>query len=99
MSFGSGSSLDWTSIMTAEPTAEKRPACAPPGSELNAEYGNKTADEDEGRVQILVILFRVIAVKLSRFSAVCGEGVGSGITGPQRVKEFLEGGMEAGTGY
>jgi hypothetical protein len=54
--------------------------------------------EDKGRVQVLVVLFRVIPVKFSRFFAVYGEKVGPGIVGPQRFEEFLEGGMEAGSG-
>ena len=29
ISFGSGSSLDWTSIINAELTAENKPACIP----------------------------------------------------------------------
>ena len=52
-------------------------------------------DEDEGRVQVLVVLPRMISVKLSRFSAVYGEEVGSWIVGPQWLKKLLEGGMEA----
>jgi hypothetical protein len=84
--------------MKAELTAEKRLACIHlnPAS-VPAGGGNQTTDEDEGRVQVLVALFRVISVKLSRFFAVHGEEVGSGIVGPQRFEEFLEGGMEAGS--
>ena len=51
--------------------------------------------KDEGGVQVLVVLFRVIAVKLFGFSAVYGKEVGSGIIGPQRFGELFEGGMEA----
>ena len=82
MPFGSGSSFDWTSIINAELTAEKRPAL-PPGSAFNTDRRNGTTDEDEGSAQVLVVLFRVIAVKFSRFSAVCSKEVGSGIVGPQ----------------
>ena len=56
-------------------------------------------DEDKGRVQILVILFRIIAVKLPGFSAVYSEEVGPGVIGPQRVKELFKGGTEAVLGY
>jgi len=56
------------------------------------------ADEYEGRVQILVILSGVIPVKFFRFSAVHGEEVGARVIGPQRVEEFFEGRMEAGSG-
>ena len=84
--------------MNAELTAENRPACVPPGSVFGADCGNKTTDEDEGRVQVLVVLFRVISVKLSRLSAVDSEKVGSGIVGPQWFEEVFEGGMEAGFG-
>ena len=82
-------------MMNAELTAENRPACAPPVSAFNAARENETTDEDEGRVQVLVVLPRMISVKLSRFSAVYGEEVGSGVVGPQWFKEFLESGMEA----
>ena len=56
--------------MKAELTAEKRPACTPPDSAFSGEDGNRTTDEDEGRVQVLVVLLRVIAVKFSGFLAV-----------------------------
>jgi len=56
------------------------------------------ADEYEGRVQVLIILSGVIPVKFFRFSAVHGEEVGARVIGPQRVEEFFEGGMEAGSG-
>jgi len=95
VSFGSGSSFDWTSIMKAELTAENRPACVSPDSAFSKGHRNETTNEDEGCIQVLVILFRVIAVKFRRFSAVCGEEVGSGIVGPQRFKELFEGRMEA----
>jgi hypothetical protein len=62
---------------------------------MNTEYGNTPTHEDEGRVQVLVIFFRIISVKLFGFSAVYGEEVGSGIVGPEGFKELLEGGMEA----
>jgi len=52
--------------------------------------------EDEGGVQILVVLFGIISVELFGFHAVHGEEVGSGIVGPEGFKEFLESGMEAG---
>jgi len=55
-------------------------------------------DEEKGRVQILVVLFRVIAVKLSGFSAVYSEEVGPRVIGPQRVKELFESGTEAVSG-
>jgi hypothetical protein len=53
------------------------------------------AHEDEGGVQVLVVLPGIISVKLFGFFAVYGEEVGTRIVGPQRVEEFLEGGMEA----
>jgi len=52
-------------------------------------------DENEGCVQVLVILSGVISVEFFGFSAVHGEEVGAWVIGPQRVEEFLEGGMEA----
>ena len=57
--------------------------------------GNNTTDKDEGRVQVLVVLFGVIAVELCRLSTVYGEEVGSGIIGPERFSELFEDGMEA----
>ena len=53
-------------------------------------------DEDEGGVEVLVVLFHVVSVKLFGFPAVDGEEVGPGIIGPEGFKEFFEGGMEAG---
>jgi len=66
---------------------------------FSTDYRKKTTDEDKGRVQILVILFRVIAVKLSGFSAVYSEEVGPRVICPHRVKELFEGGAEALLGY
>jgi len=54
------------------------------------------AYEDERRVEIFIVLPRVISVKVCRFPAVCSEEVGPGIVGPQWFKELLEGMMEAG---
>ena len=51
--------------------------------------------EDEGGVQVLVVLPGVISVELFRFSAVHSEEVGSGIVGPEGFNELLEGGVEA----
>ena len=80
-------------MMKAELTAENRPAYVPPVSVLSTEYQNETTDEDKGRVQILVVLFRAITIELSRFSTVHGEEVGSGIIGPQRLEVLSEGGV------
>jgi len=52
-------------------------------------------DEDEGGVEVFVVLFRIVSVKLFGFSAIHGEEVVSGIVGSERFKELLEGGMEA----
>ena len=81
--------------MKAELTAENRPACTHLGSATSTESGNDSTDKDEGGVQVLVILFRVITVKLFGFSTVYGKEVGSGIIGPQWFSELSEGGMEA----
>ena len=83
--------------MNAEQTAENRPVCIPSDSVFGAADGNKATNEDKGRVQVLVVLPRVISVKLCRFSTICGEEVGSGIVGPQRFEELLEDRMEAGS--
>jgi len=85
--------------MNAELTAEKRPAYTPSGSAFRTEYRNQRTDEDEGRVQVLVVLFRIISIKFSRFPAIHREEVGPGVIGPQRVEELFESGMEAGKGY
>jgi len=53
-------------------------------------------DEDEGGVEVLVVLFRIISVKLFGFSAIHGEEVVSGIVGSEGFKKLFEGGMEAG---
>ena len=85
--------------MKAELTAENRPACRTSlYLALSFRDGNKTTDEDKRRVQVLVILFRVIPVKLFRFFAVCGKEVGPGIVGPEWFDELFEGGMEARSG-
>ena len=84
--------------MKAELTAENRPACTHLDSASSTECGNNLTHKDEGGVQVLVVLFRVIAVKLFGFSAVYGKEVCSGIIGPQRFGELFEGGMEAGFG-
>ena len=86
-------------MMKSELTVENRSAWVPPDSVLSADYRNEATDEDEGRVQIFAVLFRVIPVKLFRFSAVYGEEVGSRIVGPQWFSELFEDGMEAGFGY
>ena len=85
--------------MNAELTAEKRPAYTRPDSVSSTGSATETTDEDEGCVQVLVVLFRVISVKLSGFPAVYREKVGPRVISPQRVEEFFEGGMEAGIGY
>ena len=85
-------------MMNAELTAENRPACMPPDSALSAKGRNRTTHEDERRIQILVVLFRVIPVKLRRFPAVHSEEVRPRVVSPQWIEEFFEGGMEAGSG-
>ena len=56
---------------------------------------NRISHEDEGRVEIFIVLPRVIPVKVCRFPAVCGEEVGAGIVGSQWFKELLKGMTEA----
>ena len=63
---------------------------------LSTEDGNRTTHEDEGRIQVLVVLFHVISVILSRFPAVHGEEVGPRVIGPERIEKFPKGGMETG---
>ena len=85
--------------MNAELTAENSPAYTLPDSVLSTESGNRTTDEDEGRVQVLVVFFRVISIKLSRFPTVYREEVCPGVICPERVEEFFESRMEAWMGY
>ena len=83
----------------AELTAEKRPACMSPGSASSTKYGYTNAtDEDKGSVQVLVVLFGVVAVKFCRLSTIYSKEVGSGIIGPERFDELSEDGMEADLG-
>jgi hypothetical protein len=82
-------------MMNAELTAENRPACVPPGSTPRKEYEHSMTYEDEGRVQVLVILSRVISIKLFRFPPINGEEVGPRVASPEWVEKLLEGGMEA----
>jgi len=56
---------------------------------------NRVTDENEGCVQVLVILSGVIPVEFFRFFAVHGEEVGTRVVG---IEEFLEGGVKAGYG-
>ena len=86
-------------MMKAELTAENSPACVRLDSVFRTDYRNRATDEDKGRVQILVILFRVIPVKLFGFSAIYSEEVGSGIIGSQWFSELFEDGTEAGFRY
>jgi len=81
--------------MNAELTAEKRPACTSSDSVFSAEDGSWTAHKDERRVQVLVVLIRIISVEFSGLPSVDGKKVGTGIIGPQRLKELFEGRMEA----
>ena len=62
---------------------------------ISVEYGNTPAHKNEGCVQVLVVLPRIISVKLLGFSAVYCEEVGSGVIGPERLKKLFEGGMDA----
>ena len=70
--------------MKAELTAENRPACVSASSVpvFSTDHRDEATDEYEGRVQILVILFRIITIKLARLPPIYGEEVGSGIVGP-----------------
>ena len=68
--------------MNAELTAENRPACVPPEWVFSVGDGNPTTHKDEGRVQVLVVLFRIVSVEFSRFSAVDGEEVGPRVIAP-----------------
>ena len=82
-------------MMNVELTAENRPACVTFGFSDQCGYGNTRTYEDEGCVQVLVVLLRIVSVKLFGLSAVYGEEVGSGIVDSEGFEELLEGGMEA----
>jgi len=79
--------------MNAALTAENKLAWVRSG--VYVQYGDKgrTTHENEGRVQVLITLFHVIPVKISRFPAVHSEEVGARVLGPPRVEELLEGGF------
>jgi len=72
--------------MNAELTAENRPACARPSSVSSTTYGKQGAHEDEGSIQVLVVLARIIPVKLSGFPAVHGANIGSRVIGPRGIE-------------
>ena len=59
-------------------------------------YRNPTTYENEGRVQVLVVLPSVVSVELFRFPPIHGKKVGPRVIGPQRIEEFFKGGMETG---
>ena len=86
--------------MKAELTAENRPAYSSQTLVMRptAHRGRRRTHEDEGGVEILVILLRVFSVKLVGFLAIDCEEVGAWIAGPQRLEELFEGGMEAMVG-
>ena len=81
--------------MNAELTAENRSAYVPPDSVTSTEDENETTHEDKERVQILVVLIRIVLVKFSGFPAVYGKEARPGIIGPRWIEEFFEGGMKA----
>ena len=72
--------------MNAELTAENRPACVRPNSVWSTTYGDQRTHENEGSIQVLVVLARIILVKLSGFSAVHGEKIGSRVIGPRGIE-------------
>ena len=73
MPFGSGSSLDWTSVTKANPTAENRLAWLSSGVSVEWMYSDRIAHKNEGRIEILVILLGVVSVKFGGL----GEEVGA----------------------
>ena len=83
--------------MNAELTAEKRPACAAPGSAFGSGYGNQVAHKDEGCIQVLIVFLCVISVKFSRLLAIHCKKVGPRVIGLERIEEFFESGMETGS--
>ena len=85
--------------MNAELTAENRPACVLPGSASSTKYGNPTTYQNEGSVQVFVVLPCIISVEFLRFPPVHGEEVDPRAIGPQWIEEFFEGGMEAGWNF
>jgi len=58
-------------------------------------YQDRDAHEDERRVEIFVVLLRVVPVKLVGFPPVDRKEVGTGVIGPEWFEEFLESRMEA----
>ena len=80
--------------MNAELTAENRPACMPSNLVSSLSSGNCATHKDEGRVQVLVTLFRIASVKLIGLLAVDGKEVCAGVVGPQRIEELFENELE-----
>ena len=70
ISLGSGCSLDWTSMVNTEPTAEKRP-----GLGFSTEGENQTAHEDESSSYFLV---HSLSFSMGRRLLQCGVGVAGG---------------------
>ena len=83
-------------MMKAELTAENRPACVILVSVLRKEGGSWITHENEGGVQVFVVLVFIVSVELCGYLSVDGEKVGAGIVGPQWLKKFLESRMKAG---
>ena len=93
MSFGSGSSLDWTSITKAELIAENSPAWLCSGISAGRVYLDRIAYKNESCVEILVILLGTVSVKFGGFLAIDREEVSTGVVGSQWFEELLEGRM------
>ena len=56
---------------------------------------NRITYENEGGVEVLVVLLRIVSVKLVGLLSIDGKEVGAGIIGSQWLEELFEGGVEA----
>ena len=81
--------------MNAELTAENRPACTLSDSIFSVDNGSHATHKDKGRIQILVVLFRIVSVKIVGLLTIDGKEVCAGIIGPQWIEELFEDGAEA----
>ena len=94
MSFGSGSSLDWTSITKVERTAENRPAWLPSRVSAERMYFDRIPHRNEGHIEILVLLLGVVFIEFEGLLAMDGEEVGARILGFQWLGGLVEGRVE-----
>jgi len=88
-SFGLGWRPEWTSITKAELTAENRPAYKN-GLGGPWERTTKAAYEDQGGVEVLVVLLNIVCVILDRLLLVHGVEIETGVIVLDGLEEYSE---------